>query len=161
LKVWQVQNDGTKSNANGAVETTIHQLNKIAADGYLSMAQFAATADAPKTYTEEFQDYTSTGYINGRTGGLQADNGMWRAPDGRVPDIEQVYHTDPYAEYRHTGLDRYMDISTLHESMQARANRKQPKLSRKQIEKLQTRKKEIKKRIQKTKEEQEDRDWIV
>jgi len=104
---------------------------------------------APGTYLTEdkFEDYTTQGFINGRTGGLQADKGMWRAPEGRTPDIQAVLHTDPYGEYRNTGLDRYMDVSSLHDAMEARKNRVQPKLTREQIEKLKKRKKDIKKKI--------------
>jgi len=160
LKVWQTQ--GAGGTRGSSVETTVHSLNKIAADGWLSMAQYSLSKGAPESFTTEYSTYNSTGYRNGRTGGIQADEGMWRSVDGRRPDVEQVFHhdaagnVDDGAEYRNTGLDRYMDISTLHASMEARKNRKQPKYTREQIEKLKQRKYDVKKKIRLRQEAEED-----
>ena len=123
------------------------------------MAQYSKSKAAPDTFTTTYETYNSTGFINGRTGGLQADQGMYRTVDGRVPDVLAVLHEDVHAEYRNSGLDRYMDVTQLHASMEARKAAKRkgpPKLTREEIWDLKERKKDIKKKIRKHMEEQED-----
>ena len=155
LKVWQTQ--GAAGTRGSGVETTV--LNKIAADGWASMSQYSQSKGAPESFTTTFETYNSTGFINGRTGGLQADQGMYRSVDGRVPDVMAVLHEDIHAEYRNSGLDRYMDVTQLHASMEARKAAKRkgaPKLSREEIWDIKEKRKDMKKKIRQHAEMQEE-----
>ena len=84
---------------------------------------------------------------------------MYRSVDGRVPDVMAVLHEDIHAEYRNSGLDRYMDVTQLHASMEARKAAKRkgaPKLSREEIWDIKEKRKDMKKKIRQHAEMQEE-----
>ena len=83
-------------------------------------------------------EYASTGFFNSRTGRLQADEGM----PGTVSDA-------PTSAYSGTGLAHHMDLTTFEQQMQMMKDRKKVKLSKKQLETLKARKKEVKKKMKK------------
>eukprot|EP00658_Telonema_sp_P-2_P005852 TRINITY_DN12209_c0_g2_i3.p1 TRINITY_DN12209_c0_g2~~TRINITY_DN12209_c0_g2_i3.p1 ORF type:complete len:200 (+),score=61.06 TRINITY_DN12209_c0_g2_i3:112-711(+) len=150
LKVWQATG-GT------GIETELRHLLPIAAEGWQSLTQRAKAQEEKGVSAQalgeaQYTDYSTKGFWNARTKRFQADEGMLSCPEYK--DGRDISH-DPSAVYRNTGLERYCDVSQLAESLRQKAEKKKkaPKLSRKQIDKLKERKKAIKRRIEKEKED--------
>eukprot|EP00656_Telonema_subtile_P033833 TRINITY_DN3781_c0_g1_i1.p1 TRINITY_DN3781_c0_g1~~TRINITY_DN3781_c0_g1_i1.p1 ORF type:complete len:277 (+),score=97.43 TRINITY_DN3781_c0_g1_i1:72-902(+) len=150
LKVWQASG-GT------GVETELRHLLPVAAEGWQSLTQRAAAAsDAGQELGElgatQYEEYTTQGFWNQRTKRFQAEEGMLSCPDYKNGwDMTQ----DAGAVYRNSGLDKFCDVTQLAVQLESKAAKKKKpvKLTRKQIEKLKERKRLIKKRIEKERED--------
>merc|ERR1712196_327336 len=150
LKVWQAAG-GT------GVETELRHLLPIAAEGWQSLTQRAQAAeekgvDLDAVGGSNYTEYATKGFWNARTKRFQADEGMLTCPDYKDGwDMTQ----DAAAVYRNCGLERYCDVSQLERTLKEKADRKRkaPKMTRKQIEAAKERKKAIKRRIEKEKED--------